>query len=200
MAITAPYFGNIEGSRAITPTRLLEAKLTVVSKGGSRLLITFTDGNFAVSPVQWEPEEKEYSLTSLTGRMIEKITGWRPYWTIKMNFAGRDLWRKTATTIGMMTAINYYFGATGADADRRFLFFPPGDPARRHFDVILPAEALEPEYLGGKYTGYAGMEIKIYGATLWSVPVLPDPPLLIGRTARGILLTDTAVRIDSRVL
>lgn len=193
------YFGDIESSVATQPARMSECAIWLRSGVITKLLITLLDGHFSVSPVQWIAEDKEYSFVSLTNKRLERVTGWRPFWTIKMNLAGRNLWRRTASVIASMANTVHTFTSSGVSQTKRFYFRPYGDGSRRSYEVVISAEDLNPEYFGDKLIGLRNIEIKIFGTRLFSIPILTDSMILPAIPEKGILLTGVAVRVDSRV-
>jgi len=196
-AIAYPYFGDVEHSTATTPTRLEAPYLTILRRPSGTMtiedrILALTDGNWKVSPPKWIPEEKAYSFTSLTGKLIEKVTGWRPYWEIELQFGGRDIRREMLNAIRLMSSTVFTFGTTGATADRSFLFYPAGDFGRAGIPVVLPADEIAAELLGGRLIGYTGSKFVIMGANLYDDMAFPeiDSGVTHERSSYGSFLTD----------
>jgi hypothetical protein len=195
-SISYPFFGDVEGSIAKKATAMNPSELYMATGRRRKKLITFKDGNFSTSCVKWLAEEKEYSLISLNGQKIERVTGWRPYWKIKVNYAGRDLWRSFSAVFSEFGKTRHSFLSDGLKKDRTFLFCPPFERFRIYVDVVADIDEIDGSFFGGKLTGYSGGELILKGASLYPTPFLPVPNVISGRASFGMMLSDISVRLD----
>lgn len=164
-----PFIGNIE--YAIAEGTVLPAALYYSVRGvsGLQLLMIFTDSDYEVSPTNWEAADIDYDYESVTNVLLHKVKKWRPYWTVKQNYADRDNWIKVCRSImSLMNKTGHTFSSTGVVPVARFWFYPPGDAYRPRVEVVIGKRSTEiDEYLGNRYIGFSDFEIVLRGANIY---------------------------------
>ncbi|MFP4460113.1 MAG: hypothetical protein ACLFSQ_11060 [Candidatus Zixiibacteriota bacterium] len=200
--IARPFLGNIENSRAISASKVYEAKIVINTGRSLYDIFKFDDGHFHISPVNWRPKRVEYSYKTLSGRHIEKVSSWEPYWLVNMDFAGRERWLQLMNLIYHMTGSSHIFGSSGIESRLSFIFYPPGDSTRPGIKIMMPADKIQPQYLGRKYMGYKKFSIILIadGTQKFERPTLPKAARLIGKIAGGSLFTDSHIRTPEIVI
>lgn len=164
-----PYAGNTEYS--ISEAVLNEAALYYSTPGvlGLQSILTFTDGDYEISPTQWEVADADYDYESVSNVLLHKVNKWRPYWKIKQKYADKDNWMRVRRLImSLMNRTGHVFSSTGVSRTVRFWFYPPGDSYRPRVEVVLATRNTEmDEYLGNRYIGFGDFELIIRGSKIY---------------------------------
>ena len=123
---------------------------------------------FRVSPHQWEVIYDIAPYRAISGRTIQKVRGYKPYWIVEVQAAGYTYYQALANIFGDLRYIKDDFTPVN-----KIYFRPPGDDTRPMVEVIItPGNELKVDYFANKYRGYT-LKFRIEGVHIYPKPILP---------------------------
>ena len=130
---------------------------------------------FTVSPTHWETIYEVAPYETINHKIIGKVRGYRPYWLVKVNAAGRNYMENYIALVNMeKQKMDLHFTLGSEPTLIRTRFQPVGGPSRPFVPVNLEFQnKFEPSWFADKYRGYI-FQFVIRGTEIYPTMKLPS--------------------------
>ena len=191
------YKGNIETATQ----QCLPVGAVFKVDGGGYLDLDELDGAVTVSPAIVVESDVSYDYTSLTKKVLRKVSKYKFQWELEFIFISKSILDQLKYLEELWEMKGHTFGATGVRYKQKILFTPEGEEHRvPNFEVVKISEfKIAPKYFGGRLIGHAGVKWLIETVQEYPTKRLPSVPLIIttmptmGVLGRGWAMPDKSI-------